>query len=245
MAVAQRIVLLRPLVARCLAALFALHALTVSGAALEEGMEAYNAQDYVRALQLWRPLAEQGDPDAQFYVATLYAEGKGVSESDLIAAVWYQRAAEQGVAMAQYNLGVSYAEGLGVRKDEAAAAKWFRRAADQGNAYAQLNLGLLHAAGRGVPQDKVEAVKWIELSVFGLPPGAARSDAARALKDVAETMTDEELLKARTAQRDFRAKPEARPSSPRPSAGEPSAPRPAAPGAPAAKPDPAGAPAAK
>jgi hypothetical protein len=96
-----------------------------------------------------------------------------------------------------------------------------------------------------VPQDKVEAVKWIELSVFGLPPGAARSDAARALKDVAETMTDEELLKARTAQRDFRAKPEARPSSPRPSAGEPSAPRPAAPGAPAAKPDPAGAPAAK
>jgi hypothetical protein len=142
-----------------------------------------------------------------------------------------------------------------VRKDEAVAAKWFRRAADQGLAYAQLNLGLMHAAGRGVPQDNVEAVKWIELSVFGLPPGAARSDAARALKDVAEKMTDEELLRARTLQRDFKAKPEPRTPAARASATPPPEPRqgggsapdakPASPGAPAAKPEAAGTPTAK
>jgi len=179
-----------------------------SAGPLEDGMTAYEEKDYVKALQLWRPLAEQGNGAAQYQVGILYAEGTGVEASDLIAAAWFQRAANQGVAVAQYNLGVSYAEGLGVPKDDATAAKWFRRAADQGMAYAQLNLGLLYSAGRGVPQDNVEAVKWLELSIFALPAGGARSDAARALKDTADKLTDEQLLKARVLQRDFKAKPE-------------------------------------
>jgi hypothetical protein len=176
----------------------------------EDGMTAYNEQDYVTAIKLWRPLAEQGVAAAQHSLGTLYAEGKGVVASDLIAFAWFQRAAEQGVAGAQYNLGVSYAEGLGTRKDDASAVKWFRRAADQGMPYAQLNLGLMYSAGRGVPQDNVEAVKWLELAIFALPAGGARSDAAGALKGVADKMTDEELLKARSLQRDFKAKPEAK-----------------------------------
>ena len=175
---------------------------------LEDGMAAYNEKDYITALKLWRPLAEQGVAAAQHDLAILYAEGKGVVASDLMAFAWFQRAAEQGVAGAQYNLGVSYADGLGTRKDDASAAKWFRRAADQGMAHAQLNLGLMYSAGRGVPQDNVEAVKWLELAIFGLPAGGARSDAAGALKNVADKMTDEELLKARGLQREFRAKPE-------------------------------------
>jgi hypothetical protein len=175
---------------------------------LEDGMAAYNEKDYVTAVKLWRPLAEQGIAAAQYQLGVLYAEGKGVTASDLIAFAWFQRAAEQGVAGAQYNLGVSFAEGLGTRRDDTSAAKWFRRAADQGMPYAQLNLGLLYSTGRGVPQDNVEAVKWLELAIFSLPAGGARSDAAGALKDVADKMTDEELLKARGLQRDFKARPE-------------------------------------
>jgi hypothetical protein len=173
---------------------------------LEEGMAAYTENDYVTTIKLWRPLAEQGVAAAQYQLGILYAEGKGVAPSDVIAFAWFQRAAEQGLDAAQYNLGVSYAEGLGTRKDDASAAKWFRRAADQGMPYAQLNLGLLYSAGRGVPQDNVEAVKWLELAIFSLPPGGARSDAARVLKDAADKMTDEELLKARVLQRDFKPK---------------------------------------
>lgn len=180
----------------------------VAAGAIEDGLTAYNEKDYVKALQLWRPLAEQGVAAAQYRLGVLYAEGKGVNASDLIAAVWFQRAAEQGVPEAQYNLGVSYAEGLGVRKDEAIAAKWFRRAADQGNAYAQLNLGLLYAAGRGIAQDNVESVKWLELAIFGLPAGGARSDAAQSLKGVADKLNEEQLLQARTLERTFKPKPE-------------------------------------
>jgi TPR repeat protein len=199
-------------VSRYLIAAIAIAAATASlplaAGPLEDGMTAFNEKDYVTALKLWRPLAEQGNAAAQYQVGVMYAEGSGVAASDLIAAAWFQRAANQGLATAQYNLAVSYAEGLGLSQDDALAAKWFRRAADQGMPYAQLNLGLMLAAGRGVPQDNIEAVKWLELAIFALPPGGARSDAASALKGAADKLNDEELLKARRLQREFKAKPE-------------------------------------
>jgi TPR repeat protein len=177
---------------------------------LEDGVSAYHAQDYAKALELWRPLAEKGNADAQYRLGTLYAEGKGVPQSDATAAEWFQRAADQGNAMAQYNLGVSYGEGLGVTKDDKKAAAWFRRAAEQGMPYAQLNLGILYAEKRGVEPDDVEAVKWLELAIFALPAGGARSDAARVLQQVADRLTDEQLIDARSRERDWKPKPEAK-----------------------------------
>src|SRR5512140_1921164 len=94
-------------------------ALPATAGALEEGIDAYHQQDYAKALALWKPLAEQGDAAAQYQLGTLYAEGKGVEQSDTTAASWFARAANQGNAAAQYNLAVSYAEGLGVPKDDA------------------------------------------------------------------------------------------------------------------------------
>jgi|KBSSwiStaDraftv2_1062776.scaffolds.fasta_scaffold911785_1 TPR repeat protein len=177
--------------------------------ALEEGIAAYRNKDYAKAAELWRPLADKGIAPAQYQLGTLYAEGKGVEQNDAIAALWFERAANQGDAAAQYNLGASYIEGLGVKKDEAEAAKWFRKAADQRMAFAQLNLGMLYASGRGVPQDNVEALKWIELAVLGMPPGGPRSDAARALKDIADKMTVEQVMEAKGRARTWR--PEAEP----------------------------------
>jgi hypothetical protein len=68
-----------------------------------------------------------------------------------------------------------------------------------------------------VPQDNIEALKWVELSVFSLPPGAARSDAARALKDVADKMTSEEIMEAKGRARSW--KPEAAPAKTAPNPG--------------------------
>ena len=122
--------------------------------------------------------------------------------------MWFRRAAERGNAAAQYNMGASYATGVGVEKNDAEAAKWFHRAADQGMAFAELNLGLLYAAGRGVPQDNVEAMTWLQLSLFALPPGGARSDVARAMQDVSAKMTSEQLQDAKDRARTWKAKPE-------------------------------------
>jgi TPR repeat protein len=194
----------------CLIA-FAVLATAFAAAAgpLEDGLAAYRAKDYAKALELWRPLADKGDATAQYQIATLYAEGKGVEQSDATAAEWYQKAAEQGSADAQYNLAVSYAEGLGVKQDDAAAAKWFRRAAEQGMAYAQLNLGVLYATKRVSPPDDIEAVKWLELAIYALPPGGARSDAARILKEAADRLNDDQLIEARSREKAFKPKREA------------------------------------
>jgi hypothetical protein len=172
---------------------------------LEDGVAAYHAGDYEKANALWRPLADAGMPAAQQHIGVMFAEGKGVPQNDVEAARWFARAAEQGDALAQYDLGASFAEGLGVKKDPDLAAKWFRRAAMQGMAIAQLNLGLLYASGTGVPKDLVEAMVWIDLSVYGLPAGGVRSDAARALGDIAGGMTSDQILEAKSRERSFKA----------------------------------------
>jgi TPR repeat protein len=50
---------------------------TVSFAA---GRQAYRAEDYARAMTILAPLAEAGDPVAQYYVAHMYEKGDGVAK---------------------------------------------------------------------------------------------------------------------------------------------------------------------
>src|SRR2546423_1753112 len=80
----------------------------------QTGLEAYRRGDFAAALQQWRPIAEAGDPHAQYNLGLLYARGEGVAQDYRQAAEWYEKAAQQGVAAAQYNLGVIYANGQGV-----------------------------------------------------------------------------------------------------------------------------------
>jgi TPR repeat protein len=176
--------------------------------ALDDALAAYRSGDYTKAVELLRPLADKGDASAQYRLALMYTEGKGVTRDDKAALTWFQRAAEQGDAAAQYETGVSYATGAGAPRNDGEAAKWFHRAANQGMPYAQLNLGLLYASGHGVPQDNVEAMTWLQLALFALPPGGARSDVARAMEDVSKDMTSEQREDAREHARVWKAKPE-------------------------------------
>ena len=193
--------------AGCLALIAAFAASAVAGP-LEDGLEAYRTKEYAKAVESWRPLAEKGDAAAQYRLGMLYAEGKGVEQNDATAFMWMRRAAEQGNAEAQYDVGTSYIGGLGIEKNPQEAAKWFLRAANQGMVFAQFNLGLLYASGTGVPQDDVEALKWLELALFALPAGGARSDVSRAIVDVAGRMSYEQRMEAKQRQHGWTAKPE-------------------------------------
>lgn len=73
--------------------------------ALEDGIHAFNMHGYEQALQLLRPLAEQGDASAQFYLGEMYHQGHGVPMDQLQAATWYRRSAEQGNARSMLVLG--------------------------------------------------------------------------------------------------------------------------------------------
>ena len=99
----------------------------VFGDDLQDGIDAYQKQDYKTAHRLWLPLAEQGDALAQTYLGVMYAKGGGVAQDYKEAVKWWRPSAEQGDAYAQFNLGVMYYEGLGVPQDYEEAEKWYRR----------------------------------------------------------------------------------------------------------------------
>ncbi len=126
----------------------------------DEGLAAYQRGDYATALREIRPLAEQGDDQAQYYLGSMYHYGQGVPQGYAEAVKLYRKAAEQGYANAQNTLGFMYASGRGVPQDDAEAMEWYRKAAEQGYAPAQYNIGFLYRKGRGVPQDYAEAMKW-------------------------------------------------------------------------------------
>ena len=101
-----------------------LSANTTAAGRLEECAAAYDRQDYAAALQLCRPLAEQGDARAQTSLGGMYYNGQGVQRDYAEAAKWARRAAEQGYAPAQADLGVMYWNGQGVPQDAVLAYMW-------------------------------------------------------------------------------------------------------------------------
>ncbi len=106
---------------------------TPAWAGFDEGVAAYERGDYETALREFRPLAEQGDADAQYNLGLMYDEGRGVPEDDAEAVKWYRKAAEQGDAEAQFNLGFMYGQGHGVAQDYVQAHMWSNLAAAQGD----------------------------------------------------------------------------------------------------------------
>ena len=72
----------------------------------DEGFKAHKAGDYKTAVELWRPLAEQGVADAQFNLGVAYHAGQGVPQNTQEAIKWYRKAAELGNAKAQLNVGI-------------------------------------------------------------------------------------------------------------------------------------------
>jgi TPR repeat protein len=169
---------------------------------LQDGFAAYSRADYVTALRLWRPLAEQGNADAQYNLGLMYARGQGVPQDLAEAHKWYLLAAAQGDGSAQDHLGLMYAQGKGVPEDHAAALGWFRQAAAQGHGSAQSNLGVMYSKGLGLSHDPVLALMWWSLAVQnGYAPASKFRDQMTAL------LTPEQIAEAQRLAREWKPAP--------------------------------------
>ncbi|MEM9300808.1 MAG: SPOR domain-containing protein [Pseudomonadota bacterium] len=134
--------------------------LVVEAADFNAAREAVARGDYAAAIEIWSPLAEEGDARAQFALGTLYDKGLGVQQDDVTAARWYRKAADRGLAPAQFNLGNAFLNGRGVPQDLEVATRYYRLAAEQGLPQAQFNLGTQLYLGRGAEQDLDAALDW-------------------------------------------------------------------------------------
>ncbi len=96
----------------------------VLAADFETGWKAYQRAYYAAAWEEWRPLAEQGDATAQYYLGVMHQNGEGVPQNYALAVLRYFQAAEQGLTLAQRNLGIMYARGDGVPQNYVFAHMW-------------------------------------------------------------------------------------------------------------------------
>lgn len=93
-------------------------------AGLDEGVEAYTAGDYAKALTEFQALADQGNMDGQYFLGFFYHNGFGVKANQAEALKWFEKAGQQGDPRSQYYAGIIYATGKGITRDLAAADKW-------------------------------------------------------------------------------------------------------------------------
>ena len=167
-------------------------------ASIDDAVQAYLRGEYNKAVMLLRPIAEQGDAQAQTYMGVLYERGKGVPQDYAESVKWYRLASEQGKADAQNYLGNMYSKGNGVSQDYAEAVTWYRKAAEQGKKAAQYNLGKVYANGEGVKKDYVKAYMWFNVAaISGHDPYIKSRD------KVAEKMNKKQIEEAQKLSREW------------------------------------------
>jgi len=130
----------------------------------KEGIDAYAKGEYSVAMEKLQPVAERGNPQAQFYLGLMYSKGDGVKQDHNAANAWLNKAAEQGNMQAQENLGLTYAKGLGVPRDWVQADKWFSIAAASGKETAINNKKTVevHMQPESIAEANSLAKEWLE-----------------------------------------------------------------------------------
>lgn len=98
-----------------------------------KGTSLYLRGDYAAAAAVLQPLARDGNALAQFAVAVMHDDGRGLPQDFTRALSWYRKAAHAGLVDAQYMVGRFYGRGRGVRQNPSAAFFWFNLAAAGGH----------------------------------------------------------------------------------------------------------------
>jgi len=135
----------------------------VAAGELSSGLSAYRHGHYQDAVAILRPLAQSGDPYAQFTLGVMYDDGIGLPRNFSLALQWYKKAAAQGLADAQYMAGRFYGNGRGVKQDPAAALFWFELASAAGHPLAPLLRDQHWNQLKSPRRDRVaaEATRWL------------------------------------------------------------------------------------
>src|SRR5260221_13030894 len=62
---------------------------------LEDAISAFNHGNSKSAIKLLKPLAEQGNPGAQYYLGLAYEKGFGVTQDHALAMTWIEKSANE------------------------------------------------------------------------------------------------------------------------------------------------------
>jgi TPR repeat protein len=130
-------------------------------AAMQAGLDAWQAGDMIGALQHYHVAADAGIALAQAKLGYIYDQ----SNDDEKAVHWYREAAAQQHPDGEFGLGEMYAKGEGVDQDFEIATEMYMRAAVGGHAQAQRVLANAYEHGAlGREVSRAEALRWLTLA---------------------------------------------------------------------------------
>jgi uncharacterized protein len=171
--------------------------------AYQDGLTAFQSENYAKALKLLLPYAKDGNPQAAYLIGEMYGprswgqkgeNRNGVELDNKQAIYWWGEAAKNGNVEAQLKLGWWLMKGQDVvKKDEAAGMNWLLMAANRGEPQAQYEVGLAYWKGRGVKPDPIAAYMWFDLCAN--EPGF--DNAANYRDQIAKDMTDDQVKQAK------------------------------------------------
>lgn len=138
---------------------------------VQAGIAAWQAGDYAKAVQEWRPLADSGNADAQFNLAQAYRLGRGLPQNLALAEQWFERAARQRHEQAGASLGLLLFQN-GRARD---AMPWLQAAAQRGDPRAQYVFGTALFNGDVVRRDLPRAYAMMRAAAAqGFPQAQAQ-----------------------------------------------------------------------
>ena len=125
-------------------------------------------------------LAREGDPEAQYQLASCYHSGYGVEENDSLAFFWAKKSAEQDYPAGLYFLAYCYETGKGCAANMGNANFLYLKAyekasarANAGDPSAQFVVGKIFDYGNGgVTQNQEVAARWYRRAAEKGYPGA-------------------------------------------------------------------------
>ena len=113
------------------------------------------------ALIWYEKAAENGDTDAAYIAAIMYAENFEIKPDSAKAAALLKQAAKGGHAAAMADYGLLVYQGNGAEKSATKAAQWFRKSAIAGDAEGRFLYAFTLAKGDGVTQNYEDAYYWL------------------------------------------------------------------------------------
>lgn len=110
-----------------------------AGDSVKDAVMDYRLGHYQAAFIKMNRLAEEQNPEAMFWVGSMWHKGLGTPRDHAKAFAYYSDSALMGDVKAQNNLGLLYRDGLGVKRNYSVALAWFMVAAADHDAIAQAN----------------------------------------------------------------------------------------------------------
>lgn len=124
-----------------------------------DGVYELNRGNFIQAIALFEPLAEENYPPALYQLATIYLD-YGPRKDIKKGLELMHKAADKHYTDAVFYLALSYTAGDIVQQDLTKAFTLTKKAAYDKLVSAEYNLAVMYSQGQGTPVDYTQAVRW-------------------------------------------------------------------------------------